>query len=145
MDKFITKTVTETFRDQLNELFKKFEIADNRYIKCIKSNLEKKENLFDREIVLEQMKYEGIESAFLIKKNGYPIHIRKEDFIERYKLLFPEINKESFDGKIKNEMIKIENNQFDNLYQNGKTIIFMKEVLKESLDKILNEKLMGIK
>ena len=143
-DKFINKTLTEIFRDNLNELFKKFKISNNRYIKCIKPNIEKKENFFDREIVLDQMKYGGIEAALHIKKNGFPIHIKKEDFIKEYKILFPEINKESFRETIENEIRKIDNNKFNDSYQIGKNIFFMKEELKNSLDRILNKKLKEI-
>ena len=134
-------TITEIFSQELDKLFKKFNSSYNRYIKCIKPNKEKKENNFNREMVLKQMIYGGIEAAFHIKKKGYPIHKNKEDFIKEYKLLFPEINKQSFDGNIKNEIAKIGNNKFDNLYQIGKNIFFMKEELKNSLD----EKLMKIK
>ena len=63
-------TITEIFKKQIDELFKIFKNSENRYIKCIKPNKEKKENNFNREMVLEQMKYGGIEAAFYIKKKG---------------------------------------------------------------------------
>jgi myosin-7 len=45
-DKYTGKTITENFRDELNILFRIFDDSNNRYIKCIKPNNEKKENNF---------------------------------------------------------------------------------------------------
>ena len=144
IDKFTGKTLTENFRDELDILFKTFDDSNNRYIKCIKPNNEKKENNFVRKIVHDQMVYGGIEAAFQMIKKGY-IHKNKEDFIKEYMLLFPDINKEdinkeSFNGKIKDEIAIIGNNKFNDLYQIGLTKFFMKEELK----KILDEKLLKI-
>ena len=137
-------TLVEEFKKQITDLFtEKFDGHDNKFIKCIKPNMEKKENFFDEKKLLKQIKYLGIEAAFHIIKNGYPIKKKKEDFIKEYKLLFPEINIESFDEKIENEMKKIGNNEFNDLYKNGKKdYFFMKDNLKSSLNRILNEKLM---
>ena len=145
IDVLITKqkTLVEEFRDQITKLFKnKFDGHDNKFIKCIKPNMEKKDNFFDEKIISKQIKYLGIEAAFHIIKNGYPIKKKKIDFIKEYKLLFPEINIESFDEKIENEMKKIGNNEFNDLYKNGKNIYFF---MKDDLNRILNEKLMEIK
>ena len=73
-------------------------------------------------------------------KKGY-IHKNKEDFIKEYMLLFPGIDDESFNEKIKDEIAIIGNNKFNDLYQIGLTKFFMKEELK----KILDEKLLKIK
>ena len=133
--------ITEKFGKELEELFKKYRDSDNKYIKCIKPNNVKKENNFEREIVLEQMRYGGIESAVQIKKLGYPVHKEKDEFIKKYNLLFPNINnKESFDKKIKDEIAIIGDNKFNDFYQNGKTIFFMKEELENFLDGKLIEK-----
>ena len=139
-DKFTGKTITENFRDELDKLFRIFDDSNNRYIKCIKPNNEKKENNFVREIVKNQMKYGGIDAAFQMIKKGY-IHKNKEDFIKEYMLLFPGIDEESFNEKIKDEIAIIGNNKFNDLYQIGLTKFFMKEELKRKLD----EKLLKIK
>ena len=136
------KTLSLEFKNKLTSLFKKkFDNFDNKFIKCIKPNVEKKENLFNKTIVEKQIKYLGIEDAFNMIKIGYPIKKKKEDFIKEYKLLFPQINIESFDENIENEMKKIGNNKFNDLYTIGKTYFFMKEDLKNSLNRIINEKL----
>ena len=113
---------------ELEELFKKYRDSDNKYIKCIKPNNVKKENNFERQIVLAQMGNEGFEIVVQVKKLGYPVHKEKDEFIKKYNLLFPEINnKESFDKKIKEEIAIIGDNKFNDFFQNGKKKIFFYE------------------
>ena len=140
-EKITGSGLTEKFKKQLDNLVEIFNQADNRYIKCIKPNNEKKENNFEREVVLEQMIYGGIEAAFQIKKQGYPVHKKKVEFIKEYELIFRRINLASFDVKIKDEIATIGHNRFNDFYQNGKTIFFM----KEELENFLNEELVKIK
>ena len=134
--------ITEKFGMELEELFKKYRDSDNKYIKCIKPNNVKKENNFERQIVLAQMGNEGFEIVVQVKKLGYPVHKEKDEFIKKYNLLFPEINnKESFDKKIKEEIAIIGDNKFNDFFQNGKKkFFFMKEVLENFLDVKLFEK-----
>ena len=134
--------ITEEFGMELEELFKKYRDSDNKYIKCIKPNNVKKENNFERVVVLEQMGNEGFVAVVQVKKLGYPVHKEKDEFIKKYNLLFPEINnKESFDKKIKEEIAIIGDNKFNDFFQNGKKkFFFMKEVLENFLDVKLFEK-----
>ena len=74
-------TLVEEFKKQITDLFtEKFDGHDNKFIKCIKPNMEKKDNFFDEKNVLKQIKYLGIEAAFHIIKNGYPIKKKKRRF-----------------------------------------------------------------
>ena len=134
--------ITEKFGMELEELFKKYRDSDNKYIKCIKPNNVKKENNFERKIVLAQMGNEGFVAVVQVKKLGYPVHKEKDEFIKKYNLLFPKINnKESFDKKIKEEIAIIGDNKFNDFFQNGKKkFFFMKEVLENFLDVKLFEK-----
>ena len=129
--------LTEKFKKDLDNLVEIFNQADNRYIKCIKPNNDKKENNFKREVVLEQIIYLGIVAAFQMKKQGYPVHKKKVEFIKEYELIFRRINLESFDVKIKDEIAIIGHNKFNDFYQNGKTKFFMKEELENFLDEEL--------
>ena len=129
--------LTEKFKKDLDNLVEIFNQSDNRYIKCIKPNNDKKENYFQRGVVLEQIIYLGIVAAFQMKKQGYPVHKKKAEFIKEYELIFRGINLESFDVKIKDEIAIIGNNKFNDFYQNGKTKFFMKEELENFLDEEL--------
>jgi len=155
-EKLENKSLLAYFKQQLDELFKIFEMSNNKYIKCIKTKVkDKREKYFDPGLVEEQMNYGGILEAIKIKKQGYSIRKTKQEFFDEYKILFPGIKGEVFNDEIISNMVKsikefddkqnpCKKANIDLIKIGKKDNIFMREDLKIFLDNIKNKYLLEI-
>uniref|UniRef100_A0A8C3JZ47 Myosin VIIB n=1 Tax=Calidris pygmaea TaxID=425635 RepID=A0A8C3JZ47_9CHAR len=82
-------TLGGQFRQSLEKLMKILEQCQPYFIRCIKPNDYKKPLLFDRELCIKQLRYSGMMETIQIRKAGYPIRYKFEEFLERYRVLLP--------------------------------------------------------
>uniref|UniRef100_A0A8C8ADR3 Myosin VIIB n=1 Tax=Otus sunia TaxID=257818 RepID=A0A8C8ADR3_9STRI len=82
-------TLGGQFKQSLEKLMKILEQCQPYFIRCIKPNDYKKPLLFDRELCIKQLRYSGMMETIQIRKAGYPIRYRFEEFFERYRVLLP--------------------------------------------------------
>lgn len=81
------QTVGSRFRQQLQSLVDSLDTTEPHYIRCIKSNHEKKSDLFTADMVEEQLLYSGVFDAVVIMQNGYPFRLLHDHFLGRYHCL----------------------------------------------------------
>ena len=74
------------FRKQLN-LMKQLDECDPQYIRCIKSNHEKRGGIFASKMCLEQLRYSGVFEAVEIRKTGYPFRWYHSEFAARFRCI----------------------------------------------------------
>lgn len=60
-------------KDQLNTLVQTLTQTGPHFIRCIKPNNLKKEEIFDDDLVMKQLNYLGLLQAVKIRKAGFPI------------------------------------------------------------------------
>ena len=81
------RTLASEFKSQLSDLMKGLRATESHYIRCIKSNSQKKPRVFEGASCLEQLKCAGVFEAVTIRKNGYPFRYSFQRFVERYKCI----------------------------------------------------------
>jgi myosin-3 len=83
-------TLGAEFRASLEDLMLKLERATPHFVRCIKPNLAKAPGQFQREMVAQQLKYTGVMETTKIRSEGYPLRLKFQDFIDRYRdVAFP--------------------------------------------------------
>uniref|UniRef100_A0A3Q2DRB7 Myosin X, like 1 n=1 Tax=Cyprinodon variegatus TaxID=28743 RepID=A0A3Q2DRB7_CYPVA len=123
-------TVSSQFRDSLHALMATLSVSNPFFIRCIKPNMEKTPNVFDPEIVLNQLRYSGMLETVKIRRAGFPVRRTFKDFFSRHVSLLSAAK--STDLLTKYDKTKKE-------WQLGKTKVFMKESLEQRLEKDRDE------
>jgi myosin heavy subunit len=80
-------TVADSFRHQLSSLVELLSNVNPWYVRCIKPNLEKSATDYDDRQVLMQLRYLGMSDLIRIRREGFPIHFTKHQFVCRYRCL----------------------------------------------------------
>jgi myosin heavy subunit len=116
------------------------------FVRCIKPNSKNSPNVFDRQTVLDQLRYGGIIQAIEISRAGYPIRISNKEFIETFSSIVP--IKNCFNEKIFSQNIisyldsqlKFPRFGANNLcYAVGQTRVFMKKEIWAILNNTRDE------
>ncbi|XP_049878008.1 uncharacterized protein LOC126375183 [Pectinophora gossypiella] len=82
-------TVVDTFRAQLQSLVDMLQVTDVWYVRCIKPNENKEAGLYNDKLVLEQLRYLGMNEIVRIRRDGFPVHLPTPLFQARYRCLLP--------------------------------------------------------
>jgi myosin heavy subunit len=77
-------TLVTKFRSQLNALMDAIKVTEVQYVRCIKPNSLKSSKIFDRVMVVEQLRCAGMIEAIRITRAAYPYRISQIDFIKRF-------------------------------------------------------------
>ncbi|NXN08562.1 MYO9B protein, partial [Indicator maculatus] len=132
-------SISAQFQTSLNKLLETLGRAEPFFIRCIRSNAEKKEMLFDESLVLQQLRYTGMLETVRIRRSGYSAKYTFQEFIDQFQVLLPK------NAKASKEDICVYLNKLkldDNYCQIGKTKVFMKEAERQKLQDTLHREVM---
>ncbi|XP_052319908.1 unconventional myosin-IXb-like isoform X4 [Oncorhynchus keta] len=132
-------SISAQFQASLNKLLETVGKAEPFFIRCIRSNAEKKEMLFDNGLVQQQLRYTGMLETVRIQKSGYNAKFTFTEFLEQFKLLLP---KEATTAPEDIANLLQEMGLGQSTYQIGKTKVFLKEREKQHLQDTLNKEVM---
>ncbi|KAK4873712.1 hypothetical protein RN001_013072 [Aquatica leii] len=82
-----TPTVAARFGDSLHQLLESMTRCNPWFVRCIKPNNDKSPMRFDMPVVLEQLRYSGMLDTIHIRQAGYPVRMKFQQFVERYRYL----------------------------------------------------------
>ncbi|KAK7077818.1 Myosin [Halocaridina rubra] len=125
-------TVSDAFRNQLQALVDVLQSTNPWYVRCIKPNKNKAAHSFDDSMVLDQLRYLGMNDIIRIRKEGFPIHMKYEEFIARYYCLikkrrYPDVKQQIGD------LLKSQNSP-PKEWQIGKTKVFFRQKIYETIE-----------
>ncbi|XP_037950107.1 myosin-VIIa isoform X2 [Teleopsis dalmanni] len=130
-------TVSDTFRQQLQTLIDVLQSTKPWYVRCIKPNADKLANTYNETLVLDQLKYLGMLDIIRIRREGFPIHLQLEQFIQKFKCLLKKTKSINSSEAIPNIMNTLNISRND--WQIGKTKVFLRSKAYESLEVLRRE------
>ncbi|CAI7763928.1 unnamed protein product, partial [Closterium sp. NIES-54] len=81
----------KSFKLQLAQLMETLNRTEPHYIRCIKPNSKSRPALFEKSMVVEQLRSGGVLEAIRMCSAGYPTRRLFDDFIDRFSLLVPSL------------------------------------------------------
>lgn len=130
------KTVSQKHKEQLSYLMLQLESTEPHFVRCILPNLSKRPNKFDKELVLHQLRCNGVLEGIRIARAGYPNKMTFEEFFNRYSIL--NSSEVVFTKNMKtNSEIILKHIQLDpEVYKIGITKLFFKNGILGKLEEL---------
>ncbi|XP_045181128.2 myosin-I heavy chain-like isoform X2 [Mercenaria mercenaria] len=131
-------TVGDTFKHQLSALVDILSTTNPWYVRCIKPNNMKKANSYVDKDVIVQLSYSGMLDIIRIKREGYPVHVSLENFLDKYACLLS-LRSTGDDPRSEVKVILDRLSLPSTDWQVGKTKVFMKNSVFEPLEERRHE------
>ncbi|KAH0638160.1 hypothetical protein KY289_038075 [Solanum tuberosum] len=125
------------FKQQLQSLLETLNATEPHYVRCVKPNNLLKPEIFENQIVRQQLRCGGVLEAIRISCAGFPTRKPFDEFLSRFKVLAPEvlygrIDEDAACGRL------LEKSGLKG-YQVGKTKVFLRAGQMAELDTRRNE------
>ncbi|XP_061739128.1 si:zfos-588f8.1 isoform X3 [Nerophis ophidion] len=134
-------SISAQFQTSLTKLLETLNRAEPFFIRCIRSNADKKEMFLDQTLVLQQLRYTGMLETVRIRRSGYGAKYTFQEFLEHFRVLLPKnstASKEDIAALLDKKLA------FDpTTYQIGKTKVFLKELERQQLQDTLHKDVMA--
>ncbi|XP_021758722.1 myosin-2-like [Chenopodium quinoa] len=119
------RSVATKFKNQLYKLMQQLETTTPHFIRCIKPNSKQLPGVYEKDLVLQQLRCCGILEVVRIARCGYPSRITHEDFSQRFGFLISD-KSVSQDPLSKSVAILQQFNILPELYQVGYTKLYFR-------------------
>ncbi|XP_051996767.1 myosin-9-like [Xyrauchen texanus] len=121
------RTVGQLYKEQLTNLMTTLRNTNPNFVRCIIPNHEKKAGKLAHNLVLDQLRCNGVLEGIRICRQGFPNRIIFQEFRQRYEILTPNaIPKGFMDGK-QTCVLMIKALELDsNLYRIGQSKVFFR-------------------
>ncbi|XP_071718408.1 myosin-14-like [Rutidosis leptorrhynchoides] len=119
--KFIS--IGSQFKQQLNSLLETLSHTEPHYVRCVKPNNLLKPAIFENQNILQQLRCGGVMEAIRISCAGFPTRKPFHEFIDRFKVLSP--NVKDLSDEVEASKILLEKAKLQG-YQIGKTKVFLR-------------------
>ncbi|XP_076898551.1 myosin-7-like [Bidens hawaiensis] len=120
--KFIS--IGSQFKQQLQALLETLSHTEPHYVRCVKPNNLLKPEIFENPNILQQLRCGGVMEAIRISCAGFPTRKPFHEFIERFKILSPDVVSYRYD-EIEASKVLLKKADLEG-YQIGKTKVFLR-------------------
>uniref|UniRef100_A0A8C0UR67 MYSS protein n=2 Tax=Passeriformes TaxID=9126 RepID=A0A8C0UR67_CYACU len=137
------QTVSALFRENLNKLMTNLRSTHPHFVRCIIPNETKTPGAMEHELVLHQLRCNGVLEGIRICRKGFPSRVLYADFKQRYKVLNASAIPEGqfIDSKKASEKLLGSIDVDHTQYKFGHTKVFFKAGLIGLLEEMRDEKL----
>lgn len=137
------KFLAGKFKGQIKELINELCVCDVHFVRCIKPNEEKKKDFFMDGYILLQIRYLGLLDTIKIRKQGFIVRKKYEDFYSSYKDLDLDVKLQNLG--LKNVVEIMIRKRLPDLIGTsvllGNTKVYLKLTAVEKMEKIIKENL----
>ncbi|XP_068639528.1 myosin-1-like [Aristolochia californica] len=137
------QSVGTKFKGQLFKLMQRLESTTPHFVRCIKPNRRQLPGLYEKDLVLQQLRCCGVLEVVRISRSGYPTRMTHQQFATRYAFLLLE-NVVSSDSLSISVAILQQFSIRPDMYQVGYTKLFFRTGQIGVLEDARNRKLQGI-
>ncbi|KAI4903676.1 hypothetical protein NFI96_030952 [Prochilodus magdalenae] len=131
-------SISAQFQTSLSKLLETLGKAEPFFIRCLRSNSEKKEMFFDEALVLQQLRYTGMLETVRIRRSGYGAKYTFQEFLEQFRVLLPKNASSQEDISTLLQNLGLDTKT----YQIGKTKVYLKEPERQKLQDTLHKDVM---
>jgi hypothetical protein len=137
------RTLGFYFKGQLQSLYNTIFETQPHYVRCIKPNPNQAANEFDDDYISRQLRYVGIMETIRIRKAGYGLREKFEDFVRRFGVIVPDDISKLPPGKKCEKILEVAAVD-PTLFQVGKSKVFLRDDAVPPLDALVRERLKTI-
>ncbi|KAL1363285.1 hypothetical protein AAHE18_03G139400 [Arachis hypogaea] len=137
------QSVCKKFKGQLFNLIDQLECTTPHFIRCIRPNTKQLPDIYDEDLVLQQLKCSGILEVVRTSRAGYPTRMTHQEFSTRYGFMLSEANKYQ-DPLSTSVAILQQFNIPSEMYQFGYTKLYLRAGQTGSLELKRKQVLQGI-
>ncbi|KAM9693550.1 unconventional myosin-XV [Trichechus inunguis] len=127
-------TVAAKFQQSLLDMVEKMERCSPLFVRCLKPNHKKEPGLFEPEVVMTQLRYSGVLETVRIRKEGFPVRLPFQVFIDRYRCLVALRHNLPATGDMCVSLLSRLCTVVPNMYRVGVSKLFLKEHLYQLLE-----------
>ncbi|XP_067914739.1 myosin-4-like [Heterodontus francisci] len=137
------QTVSAVFRENLNKLMANLRTTHPHFVRCIIPNETKTPGEINNQLVMHQLRCNGVLEGIRICRKGYPSRILYADFKQRYRVLNASAIPEGhfIDSKKASEKLLASINIDHTQYKFGHTKVFFKAGILGALEDMRDERL----
>ena len=140
------QTVSALHRESLARLITNLKSTSPHFVRCIIPNEQKKPGFMDNNLVLHQLRCNGVLEGIRICRKGFPSRVIYPEFLQRYKILNPNcINEKDFVDAKKASSKLMKTLPIDSeCYRFGHTKLFFKAGIVGNLEDLRDERVATI-
>ncbi|XP_066560791.1 myosin-4-like [Amia ocellicauda] len=137
------QTVSALFRENLNKLMSNLKTTHPHFVRCLIPNESKIPGAMENQLVIHQLRCNGVLEGIRICRKGFPSRIMYADFKQRYRILNPSAVPEGqfMDNKKAGEKLLGSIDVDHTQYKFGHTKVFFKAGLLGVLEEMRDERL----
>jgi myosin protein heavy chain len=132
--KGLFRTVAQRHKEQLTHLMSQLNSTHPHFVRCIVPNHDKKPQKFDKMLVLDQLRCNGVLEGIRIARTGYPNRLFFSEFRQRYEILVRNMPNGYVEGKKACSIILKNIGLDEGLYKVGLTKVFFRSGVLAELE-----------
>jgi len=141
--KGLFRTVAQKHKEQLSTLMNQLHSTHPHFVRCILPNHKKKSKLFNANLVLDQLRCNGVLEGIRIARTGFPNRLSFAEFRSRYEVLCKDMPRGYIEGQVAAKIILEKLNLDKAVYRVGLSKVFFRAgvlaVLEEQRDSLIRD------